>query len=131
LIRLDDCVAARQRIAPHVRPTPVTFDDRLGIWIKWENQQVTGSFKARGAFNKILSLTAEARALGLVACSAGNHGQGVALAAQVTGARATVYVPQTAARIKIETAGSRSRVASAKSVPSTLETNRKVMLRSL
>lgn len=105
MTNFHDLEAARTRIAPHIHPTPAVFDDNLGAqgaWIKWENQQVTGSFKARGAFNKILSLTEEERSRGLIACSAGNHGQGVALAAQLTGAHVTVYVPHTAARLKIE-----------------------------
>lgn len=99
---LSDLQAARTRIAPHIRTIPVTYDDSLGLWLKWENQQVTGSFKPRGAINKILSLTEAERAKGLIACSAGNHGQGAALAAKIAGATVTVYASSHAARNKIE-----------------------------
>jgi threonine dehydratase len=97
-----DILSARERIVPHIRITPVTYDESLGIWLKWENQQVTGSFKPRGALNKILSLTPEERERGLIACSAGNHGQGAALAAKIAGATVTVYASDHAARNKIE-----------------------------
>jgi threonine dehydratase len=102
LTSISDLHSAQKRIAPHIRHTPVTYDESLGIWLKWENQQVTGSFKPRGALNKILSLSDEERGRGLIACSAGNHGQGVALAAGITGSHATVYASQTAAKNKIE-----------------------------
>lgn len=101
-IEIDDILSARERIAPHIRQTPVTYDARLGAWIKWENQQVTGSFKPRGALNKVFSLSAEECERGLIACSAGNHGQGVALAAKIAGAHATVYVSEGAAPNKID-----------------------------
>jgi threonine dehydratase len=93
---------ARQRIQPHLVVTPVAYDESLGVWLKWENQQVTGSFKPRGALNKILGLPAGDLARGLIACSAGNHGQGAALAARIAGAKVTVYASRNAAPIKIE-----------------------------
>lgn len=99
---LADLQQARLRIQPHIQSTPVTFDDSLGIWIKWENQQITGSFKPRGALNKILGLPSAALTRGLIACSAGNHGQGAALAARIAGARVTVYASRNAAPIKVE-----------------------------
>ncbi|HEY2980301.1 MAG TPA: pyridoxal-phosphate dependent enzyme [Anaerolineales bacterium] len=92
---------ARARIEPHIRRTPLTFDARRQTYIKWENRQVTGSFKARGAFNKVLSLEPWEREAGLVAVSAGNHGQGVALAAQTSGARVEVFVPAQAVEKKV------------------------------
>lgn len=82
---------ASGRIAAYVRSTPLTYDSQNGIWLKWENRQITGSFKARGALNKILALEPWERSAGLVAASAGNHGQGVALAAQVTDSRALIF----------------------------------------
>jgi threonine dehydratase len=94
--------AAAGRIAPHIVRTPVTYDSRLNVYFKWENQQVTGSFKPRGAFNKVLSLEDWERQAGLVAASAGNHGQGVALAAKQAGVPVTVFVPETAPSVKIE-----------------------------
>lgn len=93
---------AEERIAPHVVETPLTHDDRRGLYLKWENRQVTGSFKARGALNKVLALNDWEREAGLVAASAGNHGQGVALAGRLTGAQVEVFVPAHAAASKVE-----------------------------
>ncbi len=92
---------AEARIRPHVVETPLTLDASRGIYLKWENHQVTGSFKARGALNKVLSLTEVERAKGLVAVSAGNHGQGVALAARLMRASVEVFVPAHTAPSKI------------------------------
>ncbi|MBL7163342.1 MAG: pyridoxal-phosphate dependent enzyme [Anaerolineales bacterium] len=92
---------AAHRIAPHVRATPITYDRQNDLYIKWENRQVTGSFKARGTFNKILILEDWERQAGLLAASAGNHGQGVALAAQTTNVPATIYAPEEAPTVKI------------------------------
>lgn len=92
---------AAARIAPHIVETPLSWDGEREIYLKWENHQVTGSFKARGAFNKVLSLADWERAAGLVAASAGNHGQGVALAAKLIGVRAEVFVPAQAGPAKI------------------------------
>jgi threonine dehydratase len=93
---------ARVRIDAHIRRTPLTFDSGRGLHIKWENRQVTGSFKARGAFNKVLSLEDWERAAGLVTVSAGNHGQGVALAAQMSRANVEVFVPEHAVPRKVD-----------------------------
>ncbi len=93
---------AQQRIGPHILETPLTRDDERGLYLKWENHQVTGSFKARGALNKVLSLEEWELKAGLVAASAGNHGQGVALAARLTGAAVEVFVPAHAVPSKIE-----------------------------
>ena len=72
------------------------------IYLKTENLQVTGSFKLRGAYNKIASLTEEQRAAGIIACSAGNHAQGVALAATKMGIRSIVCMPDGAPISKVE-----------------------------
>jgi threonine dehydratase len=80
----------------------VTHDPRLNLYFKWENRQLTGSFKARGAFNKVLSLEDWERAAGLVAASAGNHGQGLALAVQLVSAPVTVFAPESAPAVKVE-----------------------------
>lgn len=93
---------ARQCKAPHLQRTPLTFDPRLEIYLKWENHQVTGSFKARGALYKALTLDPEERDRGLVTASAGNHGQGLALAAHLVGAEATVFVSEHAVPAKID-----------------------------
>jgi len=92
---------ARSRIIPHVHHTPLTHDSNKNWWMKWENHQVTGSFKARGAINKVLSLSAWEQERGLVTASAGNHGQGVATAGNIVKASVTVFVPDNAIPTKI------------------------------
>ncbi len=93
---------AAARIAAHIVETPLIYDARLGVYLKCENQQVTGSFKARGAFNKVLSLVDWERTAGLVAASAGNHGQGVALAGRIVGAPVIVFASAHASPLKLE-----------------------------
>ena len=93
---------AQARIAAHTLRTPLTFDEESGLYLKWENHQVTGSFKARGALNKVLTLEEWERKAGLVAASAGNHGQGVALAGQLAGTRVEIFVPAHAVPAKVE-----------------------------
>ena len=93
---------ARERIAPYIHKTPLTYDPKLQLYLKWENHQVTGSFKARGALNKILSLQDWELDRGLVTASAGNHGQGVALAAGIRPARVIVFVSEHASPNKIK-----------------------------
>jgi threonine dehydratase len=93
---------AQDRIAATIRITPLTYDPENELYIKWENRQVTGSFKLRGALNKILVLQPWERERGIVAASAGNHGQGVALAARMTHAKAIVYASEHAVPAKIQ-----------------------------
>jgi threonine dehydratase len=93
---------AETRIRPHILETPLSRDERLQAFLKWENQQRTGSFKIRGALNKVLALSPAERAAGLVAASAGNHGQGVAYAARLTQSQAVIFVPQHAVAAKVE-----------------------------
>ena len=88
-----DIAGAERRIRGHILETPLIEWPQAGIWLKCENEQLTGSFKLRGALNKVLGLSTEALARGLVAASAGNHGIGVALAATVARTSATVVVP--------------------------------------
>jgi threonine dehydratase len=103
-----DVEAAAQLLAGVVRRTPLWHSrglaDRVGgpVWLKCENLQRTGSFKIRGAYTRIARLTDEERARGVVAASAGNHAQGVALAARLLGTAATVYMPETAPLPKVE-----------------------------
>ena len=85
---------AEERIRPHLPVTPLRYDPYLDVYLKLDNRQVTGSFKARGALNKILSLSREELARELVAASAGNHGQGVALAAGKAGAKAIIFASE-------------------------------------
>jgi threonine dehydratase len=93
---------ARERIAVHIRRTPLTYDPELDVYFKWESHQVTGSFKARGAFNKVFSLQDWELARGIVAASAGNHGQGVALAGRTVGVPVMVFASQYAVPAKLE-----------------------------
>ena len=93
---------ADARIASHIVRTPLTHDAARNLYIKWENRQVTGSFKARGAFSKVLLLEGWEREVGLVAASAGNHGLGVALAGQEIGAAAEIFVSEHAVPAKVE-----------------------------
>ncbi len=100
--------AAAARLAPYVRETPTvysyTFSESSGtdVHLKLENLQRTGSFKVRGALNKILMLSDPERERGLVAASAGNHAQGVALAAQLAGCSAKIVMPVSTAITKVE-----------------------------
>ncbi|HEX7134051.1 MAG TPA: threonine ammonia-lyase [Iamia sp.] len=106
LVSIDDVRAAVPHIADVVRPTPAQVSDTLSrlagreIWLKPEHLQRTGSFKVRGASHHIRSLPHDAKPV--VAASAGNHAQGVALAAAQAGRRATVVMPDTAPLPKIE-----------------------------
>lgn len=101
MIPLEWITDAAGRIAPFAIVTPLSHDSDLDIYLKWENRQRTGSFKLRGALNKILNLAEWERAQGLVTASAGNHGQGVALAARETGAQAIVFASDHATPAKI------------------------------
>ncbi len=93
---------ARERIAEHIEKTPLTFDEKRGLYLKWENRQVTGSFKPRGAINKVLTLQDWERKAGLVAASAGNHGQGAALAGRITEVPVEVFVSEHAVPAKVQ-----------------------------
>ncbi len=103
-----DIRAALALVAGTVHRTPllrsVTLDDRTGatVFSKAENLQRTGSFKIRGALHRLLRLSAEERAAGVVAFSSGNHAQGVALAARIVGIKATIVMPTDAPRVKRE-----------------------------
>jgi threonine dehydratase len=105
---LRDIGEARERLSDVARVTPVYGSETLSrlagreVWLKGENLQRTGSFKVRGAVNKIATLSGEQRAAGVVAASAGNHGQAVAWAARKAGVRARIYVPLDAPMAKVE-----------------------------
>ena len=96
---LADFEDARLRIADVVKTTPLESSHYLGdvlggpVFLKCENLQRTGSYKIRGAYNRISRLTDEEKARGVVAASAGNHAQGVALAARMLGIKATIFMP--------------------------------------
>ena len=93
---------AQARISPHIRETPLTYDSANGLYLKWENHQVTGSFKARGALNKVLAMQDWERQRGLVTASAGNHGQGVALAGKLVAAPVLIFASEHAVPAKVE-----------------------------
>jgi threonine dehydratase len=105
---LADLEAARARIAGIARVTPVYPSDTLSrlagrpVQLKAENLQRTGAFKIRGAVNTIHSLTPEERGAGVVAASAGNHGQAVAWAAREAGIAATIFMPQDSPMAKVD-----------------------------
>jgi threonine dehydratase len=105
---LADIQAARERIGEHARMTPVYGSATLAretgreIVLKAENLQRTGSFKIRGAFNTLATLTPAELEAGVVAASAGNHGQAVAWAARELGIHATIFMPQDAPMAKVE-----------------------------
>jgi threonine dehydratase len=106
LVGLDDVRAAAAVLAGALRPTPSAPSDTLGhllgreVWLKPEHLQRTGSFKVRGATHHVRSLPADGRPV--LAASAGNHAQGVALAATAAGRAATVLMPTTAALPKVD-----------------------------
>ncbi|GBD85210.1 L-threonine dehydratase catabolic TdcB [bacterium BMS3Abin02] len=105
LLTIDDILAARERQRGSVIITPLLHSASFSrmasrnVWLKAENLQRTGSFKIRGASNVIGQLTSDT---GVVAGSAGNHAQGVALAAQMAGIPATIFMPRSAAIPKVE-----------------------------
>jgi threonine dehydratase len=107
-VTLDDVLAAREVLGDVVRRTPLEPNRALGArvggkaFLKCENLQRAGSFKIRGAYTRMSRLTADERARGVVAASAGNHAQGVALAAQILGISARIYMPEGAPLPKVQ-----------------------------
>lgn len=97
---LEDIRAARERIAPHITPTPLmrhpVLDSELGreLWIKHENHNPTGAFKVRGGLNLVGALPEDDRRRGVMTASTGNHGQSIALACRAHGVACTVFVPR-------------------------------------
>jgi threonine ammonia-lyase medium form len=107
-VTLDDIRAAREVVREVVRRTPMEPNRALGervggpVFLKCENLQRAGSFKIRGAFTRMSRLSSDERARGVVAASAGNHAQGVALAAQILGVSARIYMPLGAPLPKVQ-----------------------------
>src|SRR5512137_1493692 len=108
MVSLAEIRAAEQRIAGHVIRTPLVYSPSISaftgacVYLKLETLQKAGSFKVRGATNKILANIATVREHGVVAASAGNHAQGVAVAAHAAGVRATLVMPAWASISKQE-----------------------------
>src|SRR5690242_2783673 len=105
---LAEAFAARQRIAPYLKPTPLysypALDALTGarVRVKHENHQPVGAFKVRGGVNLVSQLTADERRRGVIAASTGNHGQSVAYAAEEFGVRAVICMPERANPVKVE-----------------------------
>lgn len=108
LPQLEDILRALPRVTPHVHRTPMirsrTLSEMTGrdVLLKCENLQRTGSFKPRGALNRIATLSAAERKAGVLTISAGNNAQGIAFAARVAGVHAVLVMPETAAASKVE-----------------------------
>jgi threonine dehydratase len=114
---IDDIRAAQQRIHGAVIRTPMlvsrTLSEIIGaeVWLKFENLQFTAAYKERGALNKLLQLSPEERARGVIAASAGNHAQAVAYHAKRLGIPATIVMPQSTPTVKVtQTAGHGAKV---------------------
>jgi threonine dehydratase len=107
-LSLDDVQGAARRLLAHVTRTPVVTSEAwdgatgLRVFFKCENLQRAGSFKIRGALNKLLTLGPAEQRRGVVAFSSGNHAQGVALAARIVGTTAVICMPTDAPRLKVE-----------------------------
>ncbi|WP_242219333.1 bifunctional threonine ammonia-lyase/L-serine ammonia-lyase TdcB [Bacillus cereus group sp. BfR-BA-01380] len=107
-LNIDDIKNAKQILDRNARKTPLVksfyLTSKTGgeIYLKLENMQLTGSFKFRGAFNKISTLTDEEKARGVIACSAGNHAQGVALSSHLLGIKSKIVMPTSAPKAKVE-----------------------------
>lgn len=108
MITLADIEQARERIAWYVKRTPLerseALSERLGtnVYVKYELFQKTGAFKARGAFNRLLSMSGEERAKGVVAVSGGNHAQAVAYASKILGTNAVILMPENTPKNYVE-----------------------------
>ena len=104
----NNVIVAYKQISSFVRKTPFiyspTFSNDLGceVFFKLENLQITGSFKVRGAVNKLLSLAEEEKSKGVISASTGNHGAAVAYGSQKLGIPATIYVPEDASHAKLD-----------------------------
>ncbi len=107
MISLNKIVQAKRNIVEFVTATPFGFAPKMSkitgaqVFLKKENLQLTGAYKVRGAFNKIAHLTPPQREAGVIAASAGNHAQGVAIAARHFGVRAVIVMPEAAPLLKV------------------------------
>lgn len=107
-LNIDNVKEAYKVVTKESRHTPLIKSFYLSalakteIYLKLENMQLTGSFKFRGGYNKVYSLTEEEKSRGVIACSAGNHAQGVALASKLLGVKSTIVMPETAPQAKVD-----------------------------
>ena len=106
MLTLDNVYRASYALKSIVRKTDVIYAPKLRtdceLYLKTENLQITGSFKVRGSYYKMSRLSEEEKARGVIACSAGNHAQGVALSAQKNGIKAVICLPDGAPISKVE-----------------------------
>ncbi|SOC40590.1 threonine dehydratase [Salinicoccus kekensis] len=108
MITLNIIYQARERVKPYIVKTPLirlqNLDEYAGckVYAKLENMQNTKAFKLRGAMNKILSLDETEKEAGIICSSSGNHGQAVSYAAKLLGIKATIVIPETAPKFKVE-----------------------------
>lgn len=107
-MRIREIYSAQKRIRGFIRKTPLEYSYSLSeliggeVYLKLENQQITGSFKVRGALNKFLKLSDDAKKKGVITASSGNHAQGVAFASKLLGVESTIVVPEDTPQVKIE-----------------------------
>jgi len=103
-----EVLGAENRIRPFILKTPLIECKKLSgmihgeVYLKLENEQYTGSFKARGSLNKLLSLTETEKKIGVITASTGNHALGFARAAEITGVHGTIFLPENASKSKID-----------------------------
>jgi threonine dehydratase len=102
LVTLPELRAAQERLRGVAVHTPLVRLEPGDLWIKAEGLQPIGSFKLRGAFNKIVQLSAQERACGVITYSSGNHAQGVAYAARALGIKAVIVMPSNAPQVKVK-----------------------------
>ena len=108
MVTLQNIQNAQKTIAPYAKTTPLIRSKFLSelckanVYLKLENLQVTHSFKVRGVINKLLNLTSEEKARGVVTASAGNHGQAVAFGAKELGFKAKIVVPTNTPKVKVD-----------------------------
>ena len=108
MVSVEDIEQARKRIKGHIKTTPLHHSPYLSeliegsVYLKLESEQVTGSFKVRGALNRLMTLTKEETARGVITASTGNHGLGTAFAAKQLGISAQVVFPKEASAVKLE-----------------------------
>ncbi len=107
-ISIEDFKEAQKKISPWIFKTPLNYSRTLSalsgvnVYLKMENEQITGSFKTRGALNKILNISENERKRGFISCSAGNHAQGVAYAAKCIKGSALIVLPESTPLVKEE-----------------------------
>jgi threonine dehydratase len=105
-VTITDILLAARFLNGKIRRTPIEFSPALSsmtggqVWLKLENQQIAGSFKPRGAFNRMFAMSMEERANGVITCSSGNHAQGIAMAARALKTKAVICVPGQCPQVK-------------------------------